>query len=743
VVPGGLHGLPPLPLWCPEVSTGFPLLAEGEVAALYPPNLLLYGLLPLTAAFGCATLLHTALAGAFAAMFTRQLGACRGGAMVAGFVFAFAGFFITHVKHPAMFAAGTWVPLLLLLVERYARGRGVAALVGLAATAGIVLLAGHPQIAYYALLATIGWAAYAGIRETRAAGSGLPGVVRFGAAVALALGIGGALAAPQLLPTLELNALGPRTGGLSVRSATEWENQWRHLVTFVAPKAFGDPGALEPRPSLDAATGLQETHPDTGTPLMVLKGFDPGEGARTLFWEITGYVGILPLLLAAVGGAMGWRRPGTRALLVLLAASLLLTLGTRGGLFHVFWHAVPGFQLFRFHGRFLLLVDLALAVLAGLGFSSLAARFLTTRARWFIAAATAVVCAVSFLDVHAALGDHNPTVEAARWTAPPPSAAAILARETGSHEPFRLMETDPSRPAFANAYFRARGWKGDLSPYDVAHNALEPNLNVLYGLSNLDWYAPIFPRWLKEATELAYAAPGGGPAEPGVVNARVASLFNVRYVLHPHGRPQPPFVPLAEYPGDVRYPGGVMLDPPVVNYPPLRLVLALNPWALPRAFLVPRARFVDGPGADAEIWDRLGNPEFDPRREVLITVDGSDPAAAVRSGASESITEPVTFTRYAAHEVRMTTDAPRACWLFLSDTWYPGWSATVNGASATIHRANLSGRAVRVPAGPSEIVFEYAPASFRNGLWIAALGVLALVAAGVFARRGSVAGERE
>ena len=84
-----------LPLWCPEIGTGFPLFAEGQVAALYPANLLLYSLLPLPLAFNWSILLHVILAGVFAAMFARQLGVGRGGSLVAAVVFAFSGFFFS------------------------------------------------------------------------------------------------------------------------------------------------------------------------------------------------------------------------------------------------------------------------------------------------------------------------------------------------------------------------------------------------------------------------------------------------------------------------------------------------------------------------------------------------------------------------------------------------------------------------------------------------------------------------
>ena len=52
-----------LPLWCPEFGTGYPLFAEGQVGALYPPNLLLHRLFPFAAAFNLTILFTMVIAG--------------------------------------------------------------------------------------------------------------------------------------------------------------------------------------------------------------------------------------------------------------------------------------------------------------------------------------------------------------------------------------------------------------------------------------------------------------------------------------------------------------------------------------------------------------------------------------------------------------------------------------------------------------------------------------------------------
>ena len=64
--------------------------------------------------------------------------------------------------------------------------------------------------------------------------------------------------------------------------------------------------------------------------------------------------------------------------------------------------------------------------------------------------------------------------------------------------------------------------------------------------------------------------------------------------------------------------------------------------------------------------------------------------------------------------------------LLLLDTYFAGWTATVNGQPARIYRADYNFRAVQLSAGPSTVCFAYRPASFRLGLMIAAIGWLIL-----------------
>jgi len=73
--------------------------------------------------------------------------------------------------------------------------------------------------------------------------------------------------------------------------------------------------------------------------------------------------------------------------------------------------------------------------------------------------------------------------------------------------------------------------------------------------------------------------------------------------------------------------------------------------------------------------------------------------------------------------------------LVLSDTWYPGWHATVDGRDAKIERIDQMLRGVRLGPGAHTVEMSYRPTSFRIGWIVSLVTALALVAAIVVARR--------
>ena len=85
---------------------------------------------------------------------------------------------------------------------------------------------------------------------------------------------------------------------------------------------------------------------------------------------------------------------------------------------------------------------------------------------------------------------------------------------------------------------------------------------------------------------------------------------------------------------------------------------------------------------------------------------------------ANKLTQPgaLRFTAYSDTDIRLTVEAPSDAWLILSDAWYPGWRASVNGAASPIYRANVMLRAIRVPGGESEVVMTFEPDMWRAAL---------------------------
>ena len=147
-----------------------------------------------------------------------------------------------------------------------------------------------------------------------------------------------------------------------------------------------------------------------------------------------------------------------------------------------------------------------------------------------------------------------------------------------------------------------------------------------------------------------------------------------------------------------------------------------NNRVFPRAFLVDSYVILDGNPARRALRD--GRVDF--HRVGLLE---QDPPAAERPVAASSADTVgiATVTSYTDHRIEIQTDAPDRRLLVLTDVHYPGWTATIDGQAATIRRTNFAFRSVSVPGGRHTVAFEYRPASFRYGLIISTIALLAVI----------------
>ena len=343
-----------LPLWNPYLFMGAPFLANVQTALFYPLNFPLYWL-PVPKMVSYSIILHVFLAGLFAYLYARRsLRLSRWGAWLAAAVFAFSGFVGAQVEHVNQLNCSVWLPLLFLLFD-LTRGVNVAThllppdrqirrpgldlaiqaergggwlyvlLAGL--VVGLQFTAGHTQSSYITLFALGVYVIFPPLwRRWRK--KGLKAEIGRSLLIYLLIVIIGlALAAVQLLPTLELSRLSVRGGGLSYREAASF--------------------SLKPR--------------------LLLLSLLPTFGSEEVFSEYVAYLGIVALALALVGALFQRQNPARPFLIFLTALGLFLGLGAYNPFYFVLYKLAPGFGLFRAPARWLYLYTFGGAMLAGLG----------------------------------------------------------------------------------------------------------------------------------------------------------------------------------------------------------------------------------------------------------------------------------------------------------------------------------------------------------------------------------------
>jgi hypothetical protein len=346
-----------LPLWLPLIFGGYPLLADGEVGPLYPPDLALFVTLPMPQAYAWMRALHYGIAALGTYVLARILGAGGFGATIGGLSFAYGSFLVGHLQHDNILRSASWLPWLLAAAElalRHEGRRRIWAILGGAVVYALMSLGVHIQPV---LLSTLALGAYllAG-PLVRPSGGAIAGasrdawasirrwllarcVVGFGT-----VGLGGLLAAAQLVPLYVLGSRSLRPALVTYDYATSYAISPVQMLTLVLPYMF----------HFDA-----ERHWALWSP-----------------HESTLYVGVGTLVLALVGTAF----VRTRAVVffaALGAISLTLCLGDYLPIkpYSLIWN-LPGFAYLRAPARFSLLFELAVACLA-----ALAATWLERRAR--------------------------------------------------------------------------------------------------------------------------------------------------------------------------------------------------------------------------------------------------------------------------------------------------------------------------------------------------------------------------
>jgi len=710
------------PLWNSLNGLGAPLLANYQLALFYPPALPLFLLDEIWGAAGLAwgfTLLiplHLAWGALGMLGLMRNLDIRRRGQIVAGLAFGLGGYLVARGSFFSMIWAAVWLPWILsgleaLLQHTEVRQRIFTGL-KISFCIAMMLLAGHAQIAWYALLFAGLWAFFRAWQAGKWKMSlNIIGIFAMCGFFALLL------TAVQLFPTFEFLQQSQRAAAYDYETAMVYSFSPLRLLGFLIPDLFGNPG------------------------------YGDFYGYAT-YWEDAVYIGLIPFILALTTilwlvkkeNRLSSLRPVTILLWLLVFVGTVLALGSNTPIFPWLFRHVPTFEMFQAPARWMLWPTFSMAILAGFaadrwkfsgrkgrvvlnlavfgglilsvaaGFGSLAipevesglirglillgvtaagsafiARRLPTEGRlggWGVAAGLWIV-----IDLLIAQMFLNPTIPSENFNIAHSQVEQInKIRENGRIwiDPEVEYEIKFNQLFdFKNFHQSAKG--------TVIRESLLPNLNLLDGIPLVNNFDPLLPEryatwleWMESAEQplaMKWLALAGTSAE-----------------------------------------------------------LIIGPQDLQQTRL---SRLTAGPRVGwTNCVEEASSPQkaFDAVNERLET--GMDLACIVVEGeitpspSSQSAGErTVAILNESPNRLMISVNNPIDGWVVIRDSSYPGWHAVVDGQSAPILHADYLFKAVPVSAGNHEIELEYKPISFTIGLWVSVFAWVVYYAAWVLLRR--------
>lgn len=665
-----------LPLWNPYAFCGTPLAANDQSAVFYPGNLLFW-VLPVWRALGWTVWLHLTLAGWFMALLCLQLGRSRRAAFLAGITYAYCSWQTSWLLLPTFLCTAAWIPLLMVTVIQLGSRCSLLNMAKMAAAGGMMLLAGHLQIALYGWFAALVsglFVLWPGYKSKRRPGT----LVLFGLIAAAAGSF--ILASVQLLPSYELSLNSPRTGAptqAGYRAYAAYAPPLANLATLYTPNLFGNP-----------------SHPGNR-----YYGVSQG-GIPFNFAEGAVYFGAIPLCLAFIG--LYVPEPDRRLFGMIALLGLLLALGTM--LDELLYFEMPGFAASGSPGRALLLVDLGGAGLAAIGLDSMRSRWDRRHLYALITLASAAAAtfwlAVVWLNRYP--GPFNGVLSAAagdgwRWLATIVALSVygltgrdgLLIKRAGLVLIFGLTiadlfklgmtynQTSPPQaiyPVTAGIRYlqnhvghnRIMPVNSRWSLFDYPDAVLPPNAATVYRLRDVQGYDSLFTR-VDKAFSNRLSGGDSSPVEVGnmVFVKRIKSALDAT--------------------AGVKY---VVTKAPIA-IPQLQLVHSGGMYIY---------RLIGG----------QGRVQLHPRNAGTTTWLQDGPT-----------------------RISLLVNLQRPSELTLAESRYPGWKAQMDGRPAPLLSANDPFWHIALIAGVHRITIRYRPVSYRLGLYLTGLALAMIVGIGI------------
>ncbi len=741
------------PLWNPYHLNGHPLFANLQPGVFYPLSII-YFILPFDLAFNYTIVLHFFLAGLFTFLLLRGLNASYAASLISAIAFMLSGYLLSVHNLLTHLLSVAWAPLVFLLFLSGLQRESLMFIIfsGLAACA--MFLGGGVEIVYVTIamvcLLTFFWGKIHWHGQTsspkRSASppigwvdlsmppSFYKKISYLGIFIAIFLGV----SAVQLLPFMELSAHSIRAGGLSYKEATIWSMHPKDLLQFFLPDLYG----YKLRPE---------------------KYWEDENWLKTI------YLGAIPFLLSLFFFVKRDKKV-LCALLLIIVGSLILAFGGHTPIYFYLYKYVPYFNKIRYPVKFLFLTTLVISVTAGLGYDRLRDGIneksravmklvygifvfgfltaLTFGCLNFFEAGISSFLKSKGLDApyynELFVNIHNMKRLLCITTIFGLAVFVGLKRQaTRKFLPFAVLVLLTFDLFFAGQGFYLKTlsetYHGKSSNIDfilsdkslfrvfttpktmkndtvaVASSQYKEidivNVNLEKVSPSLNVERHIFAMWgaevmiLKRVQHLYDLIASAPKAD----STNLLNLMNVKYIIS---------VPQIESDElklvNMNIPATEAQLDELEKANTIKIYQNLN--CLPRAFLVKDYKVVS---SEEEYKNILCSKEFNPLE--LLLLEENPPVQHDKDCEQKKIIEKVEITRYNANLISLQVDAAEPKFLFMSESYYPGWKAYIDGKMAHIYRANYAFRALFIEPGNHKIEFVYDPWTFKVGLIITAI----------------------
>ncbi len=659
-----------IPLWNPYAGSGGPVLGESQSGIYYPLELIYYFLMPANLAFNWMIISAYLLIAAGTYIYGRSVGLIRSAAFFSSIAFTLSGFMVGHLRHVTIINTVAFMPLMFFVCERLIFRPRLYWSAALAILIYLSFAPGHLTTAYLVLLVLV---AYFLVRlwfvfESKKPESLRPIILFF---TAIILGI--ISSAGTILPAVERIKYSNRAS-FGIEGALSPAYKLKYLLMFLLPHAFGDP-----------SNGSWDMRIES-------------------YWENIGYIGILPLVMAALGAYRGKKNGYILGISFLVFLSFLLLLGNFTFFYSLVRNWVPGFSFTRVPGRFLLYIDFFLSILSGFGLM-----FVSTSLKGFLKRALIpFIVLLAVFDLFHFGYKFNNVMPVSYFDAP--ETVKFLKKDP---DLFRIRQVGFEQ-SWQQAWLDSGGWQGNLSAYMAQREVLPPDYNLAFGIASPAFIYGMSGRFgVMRSIELDAAV------LESLKQARAADFFgmeNVKYLLSQFDMGE-----ISNFNLAAKIPTSVGNKTTYIYQ---------NKKWLPRAFLVGKVLYAEN---SQNILGTMILSDFDPKTSVIL----EERNVALGSGEGR-----VVIDSYQDNQVELTVEAKDGGFLVLSDTYYPGWKATIDGKDTKILRADYAYRAVYTPGGIHKVIFSYESGWVKVGAIITFASLLVIFAVFAFSLIKGITGGR-